>query len=77
MEKFIEKPRHIEVQILGEWGHLWGHSTRQEWSRPDLSGLTTAGLQELSLWKTFPQEGLRPWPWRFPSWLPPTSGSKR
>lgn len=20
MEKFIEKPRHIEVQILGEWG---------------------------------------------------------
>lgn len=20
VEKFIEKPRHIEVQILGEWG---------------------------------------------------------
>lgn len=33
VEKFIEKPRHIEVQILGEWG------------RPCvLSGLRAAGL---------------------------------
>ncbi len=22
VEKFIEKPRHIEVQILGKWVHL-------------------------------------------------------
>lgn len=68
MEKFIEKPRHIEVQILGEWGRPWV-----------LSGLRAAALQELSLGKPLPQEGRLwrphrsgpgPWRWRFLSWLP-------
>lgn len=35
VEKFIEKPRHIEVQILGEW-RAPDCSTRQEPAGPEL-----------------------------------------
>lgn len=56
VEKFIEKPRHIEVQILGEWGV----PGPQRWQEP--AGLAVGARQGLSLRKTLPHAGQGPGP---------------
>ena len=54
MEKFIEKPRHIEVQILGEWGAFPGPQRKAAAEAPLL--LAWGKLQGLSLRKTLPRK---------------------
>lgn len=50
VEKFIEKPRHIEVQILGEWGV----PGPPRWQEP--AGLAVGAGQGLSLRETLPMQ---------------------
>lgn len=66
VEKFIEKPRHIEVQILGEWGCSPAAAAS---GRPSLLRWPS-GPREPSL-PAAPAAGSRPWPPRRP---PGTAG---